>query len=93
MKTLTGWFPAGTKPVHPGVYRTAMRMYPDTGYSYWNGKKWSNQAGRIDWAYEIRHLTYGTDQRKAWQGLAHPWAEPVRAVKRSQARSNPQGWW
>lgn len=67
---LTPWFPGHIKPVRPGVYQTRYRGSTD-GYSYWTGKRWSNQCLDIEFCHSHGDdWTYGAVQRKEWRGLA-----------------------
>lgn len=70
---LTGWFSENTKPVHIGVYRTRHYLYDNkyaSGYSYWNGEKWSNCMSSVKDAYSRFKWTERAIQEKEWHGLA-----------------------
>jgi hypothetical protein len=64
-KKMTRWFPVETKPVHVGVYETDLAGY--LGYSYWNGKYWSDTSYKLD----MERSTKGRPgmQNKEWRGF------------------------
>ena len=69
----TRWFPACMNPVHVGVYETLVgTLYTRTGgYSYWNGKRWSNEMRTAAEAYEKRDMAPESAMPwKVWRGIA-----------------------
>jgi hypothetical protein len=64
-KKMTRWFPVETKPVHVGVYETDLAGY--LGYSFWNGKYWSDTSFTLD----MERSTKGRRgmQNKEWRGF------------------------
>lgn len=69
---LTPWFVNGEKPVRSGVYETkllgASGKVIEEGWSFWNGRRWSNQRLNKESAY-LADMTGGC-QEKLWRGLA-----------------------
>jgi len=64
-KKMTSWFPAKTKPVHVGVYETDLAGY--LGYSYWNGKRWSDTSFELDMELSTKRRL--GMQNKEWRGF------------------------
>ena len=64
-KKMTRWFPVNIKPVHVGVYETDLAGY--LGYSYWNGKYWSDTSSKLD--MELRFKGRRGMQKKKWRGF------------------------
>ena len=72
----TDWFPPNIKPVHIGVYETQFKLPAEKwakeeenkGYSYWNGKEWSNQRLNPEKARRYND-SYGAIQKKKWRGF------------------------
>ena len=58
-KKMTRWFPAKIKPAHVGVYETELHGY--LGYSFWNGKYWSDTSFKLD-------MERSTKRRRGMQG-------------------------
>jgi hypothetical protein len=76
MRKLTPWFDVDTKPVRIGAYQTKFPRFKNStddwikGYSYWNGKGWSNQWSRVVDVNAHKKWTSGAIQEKMWRGLA-----------------------
>jgi len=64
-KKMTKWFPVNIKPVHVGVYETDLGGY--LGYSYWNGKYWSDTSYKLDMERVIKRRR--GMQNKEWRGF------------------------
>jgi hypothetical protein len=64
-KKMTPWFPVNIKPVHVGVYETDLAGY--LGYSYWNGKYWSDTSFKLDMERVIKRRR--GMQNKEWRGF------------------------
>jgi hypothetical protein len=62
---MTEWFPVNIKPVHVGVYETDLAGY--LGYSYWNGKFWSDTSYKLDMERVIKRRR--GMQNKEWRGF------------------------
>jgi hypothetical protein len=62
---MTEWFPVNIKPVHVGVYETDLAGY--LGYSYWNGKYWSDTSYKLDMERVIKRRR--GMQNKEWRGF------------------------
>lgn len=72
MKKLTPWFNQDQKPVREGVYEVKYHLFEDEwaeGFSYWNGKEWSNCLSEVRSAYANKSWTEGAIQDKKWRGL------------------------
>ena len=63
-KEMTPWFPVRIKPVHVGVYETDLAGY--LGYSFWNGKWWSDTYHLPEFA--VFQGCRGM-QQKEWRGF------------------------
>jgi hypothetical protein len=64
-KKMTRWFSVNIKPVHVGVYETNLNRY--MGYSFWNGKYWSDTSSKLD--MERHHKERRGMQKKKWRGF------------------------
>ena len=64
-KKMTPWFSAKTKPIHVGVYETDLTGY--RGYSFWNGKYWSDTSYKLDMELIIKKRR--GMQGKKWRGF------------------------
>ncbi|MDR8915841.1 hypothetical protein [Burkholderia multivorans] len=68
---LTEWFDPDTKPVHRGVYKTELIIcgLVKRGFSYWNGKQWSNVKDTAQEAAQFAKRFLPGIQFKYWKGL------------------------
>jgi len=64
----TPWFPAGTKPVRPGVYQTRSPYTGLISYQRWNGCRWCAFAPTI-WQAQGAVQPSITRPKPAWRGL------------------------
>ena len=72
MKT-TDWFPAGTKPVHVGVYE-CVTDDPDDGqtFQHWDGMCWGYCSYTVDAAMTATEGGLSIEQAPVWRGLTTP---------------------
>lgn len=70
MSAVTQWFKASKKPKRVGVYET--RFCQSSGFSWWNGKKWSHQLGAKGQFQDVLFQRWhgAAVQEKEWRGLA-----------------------
>jgi hypothetical protein len=64
-KKMTKWFPSHITPVNVGVYETDLAGY--LGYSFWNGKYWSDTSIKLDMERSTKRRR--GMQNKEWRGF------------------------
>lgn len=84
----TEWYSPHIKPVRSGVYETQIHVDDDVtqpvfhfGFSYWDGKKWSNTRATIQLASKEICKRYGFlngFQNKHWRGLTKEVAHGIK---------------
>jgi len=71
MKKMTKWFLEHIKPERVGVYEVQWWCFDcwEYGFSYWDGKEWTNSCETPKSAFLHKKWVNGATQEKKWRGF------------------------